>query len=241
MHGALSGFTSVDDLAEKFPYISGYAYSLWSPIMLVDKDGNKVDVALFDVSKTSKDATLVKAGKKIPSVPNAFQVLAHGNPNFMRNVVNGVKVEGNAGKINSAAAFDNAFSDNAEWNNGKNTSGFSLILYSCNTGSGDKSIASKISEEYDKINVIAPTKQGWFKDSGNGIIGLYGKNEDGAINKDDPGYWIVYQKGKAVEAYDATWVPGTSTDGHKVDLKDIPASHFSGETATKEFNKEKDK
>jgi hypothetical protein len=41
MHGVLSGFTSVDNLAEKFPFISGYAYSLWSPIVLVDKDGNQ--------------------------------------------------------------------------------------------------------------------------------------------------------------------------------------------------------
>jgi hypothetical protein len=39
MHGALSGFTSVDDLAEKFPYISGYAYCGNSPVKYIDPTG----------------------------------------------------------------------------------------------------------------------------------------------------------------------------------------------------------
>jgi RHS repeat-associated protein len=36
-----TGFTSVDPLAEKFPYISGYNYVEWNPIMLIDPDGNE--------------------------------------------------------------------------------------------------------------------------------------------------------------------------------------------------------
>jgi len=211
--------------------------------MFVDRDGKKVDVALFDVTNNTPDINaseqrLVSAGEKIPTVNNSFQVLAHGNNMYMRNVVEGKKVAGVKGQIKDAATFDNAFSNNTKWNNGKNTAGFNLILYSCNTGRGKNSLAAKISAKYEKINVIAPTRQMWTS-SISGVFGVYGQNDDGTINRNDPGYWLVYQKGKVVEAYDATWVPGTSTKGHKVDLKDIPANHYNGETAPKEFNKDK--
>ncbi len=96
----------------------------------MDPDGEDVDVSLFDTKKTPKDGRIVNYGKKIPTVSNSFQVLAHGNSLYMRNVQNGEKVTGEAGQINSAERFDQAFSNNKEWQNGKNTKGFNVILYS---------------------------------------------------------------------------------------------------------------
>ena len=213
--------------------------------MFRDADGNDPDVVLFDVTtqnndNNNRDKKIIQAGKSIQNLSNTFQVLAHGaftsEGSYMRNVVNGNFVAGEAGKIKNADSFDKAFSGCAEWNTGKDKQGFSVILYACNTGRGENSLAAKISAKYDKINVIAPTRQlALTKDKG--ILGVYGTNKDGTINKNDPGYWLVYQKGKVVEAYDATWVPGTSTKGHKVDLKAIPKDHYNGATANKEFNK----
>jgi hypothetical protein len=200
-------------------------------VILVDPDGEDVDVSLFDTKKTPKDGRIVNYGKKIPTVSNSFQVLAHGNSLYMRNVQNGEKVTGEAGQINSAERFDQAFSNNKEWQNGKNTKGFNVILYSCNTRRGQNSLASKISDAYENINVIAPTRQVHI--SNDGTTGVYGTNSDGSKNTTDPGYWIVYQKGVAVEAYDATWQPGGSTEGHRVDLKIIPESHYKGSTDSK--------
>jgi hypothetical protein len=208
-----------------------------NPIKYRDVNGKDPDVSLFDIIKTPNDQKLIDYGKSIPRLPNTFQVLAHGNPSFMRNVVKGTKVEGDAGKINSADAFDKAFNGFDEWNTGKNTSGFNLVLYSCNVGRGKNSLASKISSKYGGINVIAPTRQMWV--SSNGKVEIYGSNDDGSMNKDDPGYWLVYQKGKVVEAYDATWQPGKSTKGHKVDLSTIPQDHYNGSTDSKEFYNDK--
>jgi RHS repeat-associated protein len=235
----VSLWLSTDPLQEKYPNVSTYAYCVQNPIMYVDKNGNEPDVVLFDVTKTPNDQKLVDNGKSIPTLQNTFQVLAHGNPNYMRNVVNGTKVEGNAGKINNADAFDQAFNSYDEWNTGKNTGGFNVVLYSCNTGKGKNSLASKISSKYGKINVIAPTRQNWVYS--NGEVGVYGTKEDGTMNKEDPGYWLVYQNGKVVEAYDANWQPGSSTKEHKVDLNNIPESHYNGETSNKEYYNKTDK
>jgi len=37
----LTGWLSVDPLADKYPSISPYAYCVWNPVMLVDPDGNE--------------------------------------------------------------------------------------------------------------------------------------------------------------------------------------------------------
>jgi RHS repeat-associated protein len=238
---AVGRFMTIDPLAEKYYSVSPYAYCLNNPVKYVDPDGREPDVYLFDITRTPADQAIINAGKLIPTLPNTFQVLAHGafgnNKSYMRNVVDGKKVEGEAGQIKDADSFDNAFSGNEEWNVGKNTNGFNVILYSCNTGRGQTSLASKLSAEYEKVNVIAPTRQVHLNTK-DGLIGVYGTNDDGS---QDSGYWLVYQKGKVVEAYDSNWKPGSSTQGHKVDLKDISSIHYNGKTGRKEDDNKTDK
>lgn len=184
----------------------------------------------------AKEKRLKMAGEKIKPIKNAFQVMGHGNPLFMRSVdENGNKIKGKNGEINSAKKFDERFDNNKEWAKGKTQKGFRLILYSCNTGRGGNSLACKLSKSYPKITVIAPTRQGWFSSS-SGFVGIYDENN----GEKETGYWIIYQGGKAVAAYDSTWEPGTSTKGHEVDLKSIPESHYNGSIGEKNYDKEKE-
>ncbi|MBO2526526.1 MAG: hypothetical protein CW341_12700 [Bacteroidetes bacterium] len=226
MHDARLGrFWSVDPLAAKYPWNSTYAFCENTPIWARELEGLEADVYLFDVQTNKQDITLVKAAQNLPNIPNAFQVVGHGNQGFIRNVINGKLADA----LYDAKSFNDAFSNNKEWDKGKETPGFSLILYSCNTGRGENSIAAKISSKYKNINVIAPTRQVWIKT--NGEVEVRRKKNDGTKDENDPGYWLVYQKGKPVEAYDSLWQPGLSTKDHKV----LTSSLRTPEVIVKEF------
>ena len=55
----LTGWLSVDPMADKYPSISPYAYCAWNPIKYVDPDGMKFDsVSQIEVNKLKKQATL---------------------------------------------------------------------------------------------------------------------------------------------------------------------------------------
>jgi RHS repeat-associated protein len=232
MHDARLGrFWSVDPLAAKYPWNSTYAFCENTPIWARELEGLEADVYLFDIQTNENDIVLVKASQNLPHIPNSFQVVGHGNPMGIRNVVDGKR----AGRLENAKSFNNAFKNNEEWNKGKERPGFTLILYSCNTGRGSNSFAAKISSKYKNINVIAPTRQVWMKT--NGEVEVRRRKDDGTRDENDPGYWLLYQNGKAVEAYDSLWQPGLSTKGHKVNLEDIPKDHYSGGISEKEFYK----
>ncbi|UQB68882.1 SpvB/TcaC N-terminal domain-containing protein [Epilithonimonas zeae] len=216
--------------------LNPYIYTYQNPLRFIDPNGKQVDVTLFDINKTPGDATLVKAGQKMQYVPNSFTIIAHGNVGYMRDVKQGKKVEGEAGQIRNTKMFDARFNSYKEWNEGKNKKGFNLILYSCNTGGGgENSLPTKLSTDYQKLTVIAPTRQMWS--TVNGFVGVYGATEEHKMDKTDPGYWLVFQKGKLVAAYDSTWEPGKSTKGHKVDIKKIPESHYNGPYDKKDIKK----
>ena len=232
-------FTSRDPLFEKYFWMSPYAYCANNPVKYVDPSGEEPDIFMFALTD-KKYNTFLNGSKHIKERNDAFQVMAHGNPQLMRIVKNGKIVDGDNGKINSAEKFNEVFKNNEKWNNGKNTKGFSVILYSCNTGKGKNSLAHKLSAKYQNITVIAPSSKVWF--SSNGLLGTYNTTNDGERDENDPGYWLVYQKGKVVSAYDATWIPGESTEGHQVDISKIPQDHLNGVSiGKKEKWKEDDK
>ena len=55
----LTGWLSVDPMADKYPSISPYAYCAWNPIVLIDPDGMKFDsVSQIEVDKLKKQAVL---------------------------------------------------------------------------------------------------------------------------------------------------------------------------------------
>jgi hypothetical protein len=81
MHGALSGFTSVDDLAEKFPYISGYAYCSNNPVNRIDPDGmddyevNSSGKVVNRIENTERDAFFMvdKKGNRVEGKELSFE------------------------------------------------------------------------------------------------------------------------------------------------------------------------
>jgi RHS repeat-associated protein len=221
----LTSWLSVDPMADKYPNISPYAYCAWNPVRLVDPDGEDPDIFLFPLEDKSY-SVFYKGSKFIKQRDNAFQIMAHGNSSCMREVRNGKNVPESEGEINSAQKFDNVFRNNSKWNLGKHKKGFSVVLFSCNTGKGNNSLAMNLSLEYQNITVIAPSRQIWFSEKG--FIGIYGKTESKKRNEADPGYWLVFQNGKVVAAYDSTWIPGESTKGHDVEISTIPKGHIDG-------------
>ena len=48
----LTGWLSVDPLADKYPSLSPYAYCAWNPVKLVDPDGRDVEIVKNDENKT---------------------------------------------------------------------------------------------------------------------------------------------------------------------------------------------
>ena len=50
-HELMTGWLSVDPMADKYPNISPYAYCNWNPVKLVDPDGREFWIANNQVSK----------------------------------------------------------------------------------------------------------------------------------------------------------------------------------------------
>ncbi|MFA7688215.1 MAG: RHS repeat-associated core domain-containing protein [Moheibacter sp.] len=251
----ISVWLSVDPLASYDPmqnsehYIDGqhnggvfnpmnlnvYGYTYQNPLRYIDPNGKQVDVVLKsskEIKELTNNGTTKAKWDNVPQMKNSLQVNAHGNPNLMWNFdKNGKRLS----DINGPITFNKRFENNKEWQTGKTKKGFNLVLYSCRVGNGKKSLAARLSDYYENITVIAPSQYLWGTDSK--FTGVYGKDADGNKDKSNPGYWFLYQDGKVVGAYDATWEPGTSTKGHEVDLSTIPESHYNGEFGEKDLSK----
>src|SRR5690625_2685502 len=213
-----------------------YGYTYQNPVRYVDPNGKQVDAVLKsqeEIDEFTKNGTQKAKWDNVKNLQNAFQVNGHGNSKYMLNYIDGKGV----GKIDGPISFNKRFEDNEKWQSNKNRKGFKLILHSCNVGNGENSLAARISKYYENISVIAPTRYLWGTDSQ--FTGVYDKDDKGNKDLKNPGYWIIYQRGIAVGAYDATWYPGASTKEHKVDLKDIPSSHYDGEIGEKDYSKYK--
>ena len=44
----MTGWLSVDPMADKYPGLSPYAYCAWNPVKLVDPDGREIDPSCLD-------------------------------------------------------------------------------------------------------------------------------------------------------------------------------------------------
>lgn len=65
----LTGWLSVDPMADKFPSVSGYSYCINNPVILIDPDGNSPIKGIASAIKIAKKAYSIyrKTGKLTPT------------------------------------------------------------------------------------------------------------------------------------------------------------------------------
>ena len=92
----LTGWLSVDPMADKYPNISSYAYCAWSPIVLKDPDGCMVDwvesadgTIYWDDNVTSRETT--KNGERY--LGKNVLVATHGRDENLNEAINGASFE----------------------------------------------------------------------------------------------------------------------------------------------------
>ena len=192
-------FITMDELCEKYPSISPYAYCAGNPILYKDPDGKEKLMAFDPYDSRSK--ILIPGTYAYPD-NNAINVFAHGANDkmslFLKNPTDGTNYRQMI--ISTGEEFKSFVEKQLEIRGKSDYEINTIILHSCETGSGDNSIAEQISETYKDVKVIAP----------DGKLQMNKKGEHSVIsNKENSqsGNWIIFENGKAVGAYSNDWQP----------------------------------
>ena len=192
-------FITMDELCEKYPSISPYAYCASNPILYKDPDGKEKLMAFDPYDSRSK--ILIPGTYAYPD-NNAINVFAHGANDkmslFLKNPTDGTNYRQVI--ISTGEEFKSFVEKQLEIRGKSDYEINTIILHSCETGSGDNSIAEQISETYKDVKVIAP----------DGKLQMNKKGEHSVIsNKENSqsGNWIIFENGKAVGAYSNDWQP----------------------------------
>ena len=61
-HELMTGWLSVDPMADKYPSISPYAYCTWNPVKLVDPDGEEIHLTFYGKSTISIFNSIIEKG-----------------------------------------------------------------------------------------------------------------------------------------------------------------------------------
>ena len=183
MESLLMRFTAMDPLCEKYPAISPYANSLCNPLRFSDPTGKEV-ITLYDPRKNKVIEDMFK-NNAFNDDPNTIHIFAHGSKDGMQTV------DFNGGRTDSTEGLVNVLnSKSAIWKNRNDNEPVTIILHSCQTGSGEDSFAAKISEELDNVTVIAPN--GDVRLSKNGEMGVFMSKSD---EQNVYGNWNVFENG----------------------------------------------
>ena len=158
-------WTTVDPLADKYPWISPYAYCNWNPIKFVDPDGKEV-LNEIDETKDPDLNAVANAHQAIDNDNSTITLYAHGSENSIE-LRDGTT-------ISTAEQFEEYLSNNSTlWNSTENKKNLSIVLMSCNTGNMQAE-GSPIAEQISKLlgNIVfAPTTEVTTKDGS--FYGLY--------------------------------------------------------------------
>ena len=196
----LSLWLSVDPMADKYPSLSPYNYCEFNPLKYIDPDGQekiirfrtqKPDSYTYhgrnifkrysqDLKNYSKNRNLFDQAQKYNDNEGIIHLFAHGSPQSVDMAEQGEKDARSLYTflLNNSDVFQKKFE--------KGETSL-LIMHSCKTGKGEKSIAQQLSGYAgDDLLIIAPSKN----------VSL--KNGEQVEKK---GTWNVFYKGEKIGRY----------------------------------------
>ena len=199
----LTGWLSVDPMADKYPSISPYNYCVWNPIKLVDPNGMDTIFSLAtnhsDPTKKTDNIIIMTWVRTEGDTPGMVTICMHGSSQkvYMSDT------EGTSENSQSAfqlAGYIKAFpEDFPDYN--RNTlmnKPTIFLLYCCNTGQGDQSFAQQFSSEMQGI-VIAPVGEVCIAKDGSHRMWNW-IDEDKRIEQP----WNVFYNGRKVTSFMGT-------------------------------------
>lgn len=191
---AIARWGGVDALAEKYRGLSVYGYCGENPITYVDVDGREILTSFNTSVKKGDSISNIKRAQSNVRLENSMKnhivdhediifFGAHGAPSF---------IELKDGYIKSSSSMRNYLDNNSMvWKSDQQAKRSSVIvLYSCSTGEGDKSIAQQISKDLESL-VIAPDATLHMNPS-TGKCEVYDSFLDG-------GHWNIFYNGELKE------------------------------------------
>ncbi len=193
----LTGWLSVDPMADKYPGISPYAYCAWNPVKLVDPNGMDT---IFSFATNTTDAEYNSDNKEILTwmrtegdISGMVTLSMHGTPQKgYLSVADGIIDKGCTAEEWATLIQKSHLPDYKK--NQDESKPTIFLLYSCNTGSGENSFGQQLSSELKDIT-IAPE---WKVVVNNATHSL-----TNAVSKEDltPQSWNVYRQGRKVTSF----------------------------------------
>ena len=193
----LTGWLSVDPLADKYPSISPYNYCMWNPIKLVDPNGMdtlfSIATNLPDNNQNKENSIILSWMREEGDIPGMVSICMHGDPQKVRMSNTDGNFESPLSAKGLATLFElGGFPDYEKNVQANKTTIF--LLYCCNTGQGDNSFGKQFSLEMQGI-VIAPEGRVCVPNDSHNLYNWTNKNTP--INQP----WNVYYRGRLVTSF----------------------------------------
>lgn len=208
----LTGWLSVDPMADKYPGISPYAFCAWNSIKFIDPNGLEKIKAFKSTDENAQN--LNGHANNYPENAPVIHLWAHGSNDGI------VCYDGNDSQTRIACAGDmeNFLSERSKvWQQnhqeGKDPEFTIIVLHSCHTGEGENPIAQKIST-LENVFVVAPnttvvgtTENGKVVEYGAASSKIEMRDGKEARVVDQVGAWNMYYKGEKVGALNGNTKP----------------------------------
>ena len=202
--------TSVDPLAEKYYYISPYAYCGNNQVMYVDPNG-KEKIRAYDRTDP-RNANLIKAANNFKDDKNTINIWAHGNS---ESILIFYDKTGTQQTITNFKYFETFLNKNSKlWQSRGKDEQMTIVLHSCETGqelyNKQKSIARQISK-LKNTTIIAPNQYLAF--DSNGEIGVFEATiKEDKIILGEEARWIEYNNGEQTNTYRGNSKQGSESE-----------------------------